>query len=177
MLTNKLKMVFALAIISMVTLSAQAFSQDYCYYDNWTRDAGAQWWNSNVPAQYALSAEQTTNINDIRTKTSEKVLPLQNELRALRIESHGYNSNPNADIEKIKSYRNKTRNLEDKISDHQLDARGKINKLLTKEQRLYLNDGGYGWWDMDDNWWHSNHRGMSGNRGHRMMNRRGCCGW
>ena len=152
MVTNKLKMVFALAIISMVALSAQAFSQDYCYYDNWTRGAGAQWWNNNVPAQYALSAEQITKINDIRSKTSEKILPQQNELRALRIEFRGYDSNPNADIEQIKSYRNKIRNLEDKISDLQLDARGKINKVLTKEQRLYFNDGGYGWWDMNDNW-------------------------
>ena len=176
MLTNKLKMVLALTIISVLSLSSLVFSQDYCYYDNWTRHAGAQWWNSNVPTQYALTAEQITKINDIRSKNYEKILALQNELRALRIEYRGYASRSAADISKIKSYRKKIRNLEDKISDLQLDARGKINKVLTKEQRLYFNDGGYGWWDSGDDWWHSNHRGMSGNRGHGMMKRHGCCG-
>jgi len=172
-------MVLALTIISVLSLSSLVFAQDYCYYDNWSRGAGAQWWNNNVPTQYALTAEQITKINDIRNKNYDKILPLQNELRAMRIEYRGYAARLDADISKIKSYRKKIRNLEDKISDLRLDARGKINKVLTKEQRLYFNDGGYGWWDGDSNWWHScgNDNWMSGRRGNRMMKGHGCCRW
>ena len=139
------KLLIAVAMFGMLAFATQGFSQGYCYWDNWKMGAGSGWWNNDVPAQYALSAEQITKINDIRASHSEKILPIQNELRSLRIESHGYGSRYNADVDKIKDYRNKARNLEGKIEDYRLDMRKDIDKLLTKEQRLYFNDGGYGW--------------------------------
>jgi len=178
MLRKKIKIwVAPLVILAIgIIMATKTFSQNYCNYDNWTGNAGAQWWNSNIPTEVALSAEQIANISDIRTKTSGKLLPRQRELQSLRIEYHGYNANPNAEIQKIKSYRSKIRDLEEKISYLQLDARGKINKILTKEQRLYFNNGGYGWWDSGDNWWHScnSNHWMSGQQGHWMKKRHGC---
>jgi len=137
-------MLIAVVVIGIMALSAKAFSQGYCYWDNWQTSAGASWWNNYIPAQYALSADQITEINKTRAKYNEKILPLQNKLRSLRIEFRGYDTRHDADISKIKSSRKQIRDLEDKISDLRLDTRAKINNLLTKEQKLYFNDGGSG---------------------------------
>jgi Spy/CpxP family protein refolding chaperone len=166
------KLLIAVAVIGMLTFATQGFSQGHCYWDNWDRGAGAGWWNNNVPTQYALSAEQITKINDIRTQYLEDILPLQNQVRSLRIESRGYSSRYDAEVDKIREYRNKMRDLEGKIENYRLDMREDINKVLTKEQRLYFNDGGYGWWDMNKNWWHEGSHGMRG-----MMNRVDRCCW
>lgn len=156
------KLLVAVAVIGMLAFATQGFSQGYCYWDNWKMGAGSGWWNNNVPTQYALSAEQITKINDIRAKYSKKILPLQNELRSLRIESRGYSSRYNADVDKIKDFRNNERKLEARIDDYRLDMRKDIGKLLTEEQRVYFNEGGYGWWDTDGNWWHEGSHGMRG---------------
>lgn len=96
----------------------------------------------------------------------------------MRIEYRGYSSRYDAGTGKIKSYRKQIRNLEDKIDDLRLDARGEINKILTKEQRLYFNNGNYGWWDAGRNWWHSGGHGMRGaSRMGRMMNMNGDWCW
>lgn len=175
--SKSLLAVFAISAIVVLFASSQVFSQGYCNWDNWNAGTGVAWWNNNVPAQYALTAEQITTINANRTKYNQKILPLQNELRAVRIEYRGYSNRYDADINKIKSYRKQIRNLEDKIDDLRLDARGKINKVLTKEQRLYFNNGNYGWWDAEENWWHSGGRGMmrSGRMGRMMNMDRGMC--
>lgn len=177
--SKSLMTLFIVAAVVVVAFAVSpAFSQNCCYWDNWNAGVDAAWWNNNVPAQYALNAEQITTINNIRTKYNEKILPLQNELRALRIEYRGYSSRYDADTSKLKSYRKQIRNLEDKIDDLRLDARAKINKVLTKEQRLYFNKGNYGWWDGERNWWHGSNRGMmrSGRMG-RMMDMDGGRCW
>ena len=175
------KSLLALAVAVVITAVAFAaspvFSHGDCYWDNWNSNADAAWWNNSVPTQYALTAEQITTINGIRTKVNEKILPRQNELRALRIESRGYSSRPDADINKIKSYRKQIRNLEGKIDDLRLDARGKINKALTKEQRQYFNNGNYGWWDADQNWWHGGRGMMRSGRMDRKMDMDGGRCW
>ena len=152
--TKSLKLFIAVAVIGMLIVATEGFSQGYCNWDNWEQGAGTGWWNNNVPAQYTMSAEQISKINDIRVEYNEKILPLQNELRALRIEARGYSSRYNADTDKVKDDRQKIRNLEGEIEDYRLDMRNDISNQLTKEQQPYFNDGGYGWWDMDDNWWH-----------------------
>ena len=174
----KLKMLFTFAVLGLFALASQSFSQGNCYWDNWQTNAGSSRWNNNVPAQYVLTAEQITQIGKIRTKYNEKILPLQNELRALRIEFRGYDSRYDAETGKIKSYRKQIRDIEDKIYDLRLDARGKISKVLTKEQRLYFNDGKYGWWDSEQGWWHSGgHDMMNSGRMGRMMGRSGNSCW
>ena len=177
MLQSKSRFFVAVAIFGMLALSTQAFSQGSCYWDNWEMGAGPGWWNNNIPAQYSLSADQISQMNEIRAQTQKQILPLQNQSSSLRIEMRGYASRYDADVNKIKEYRNQVRKLEDQISDFRLNSRSKINKVLTKEQRVYFGQGGYGWWDMDDGWWHSSHRGISDIRGPRMMNRHGCCNW
>ena len=176
--SKSLMTLFIVAAFVVVSFAVTpAFSRDCCYWDNWNASTDAAWWNYNVPAQYSLTAEQITTINGIRTKYNEKILPLQNELHALRIESRGYSSRPDADINKIKSYRKQIRKLEDKIDDLRLDARNKINKVLTKEQRLYFNNGNYGWWDADRGWWHSGGGMMGSGRMGRMMDMGGGRCW
>ncbi|NOX87584.1 MAG: hypothetical protein GXO77_01055 [Calditrichaeota bacterium] len=163
-------LVAVVAVIGVLGFSSQAFSQNHCYWDNWSEGSGAGWWNNNVPAQYALTADQIAKIDEIRSKYQKKIVPLQNELRSLRMESGAYASRYNADIDKIKKYRRSIRDLEEKIDDYRLDARKDISKILSKEQQVYFRDGGYGWWDAGGNWWH-NGRGMMmmNGQGNRMM--------
>ena len=160
--SNSSKLFIALAMIGMLGLHAQVFSQGNCYWDNWEEGAGASWWNNNVPAQYALSAEQISEINDIRHSYNEKVLPLQMELRSLKSETSGNRYRYSSDIDKTKEYRKKIRDLEAKIEDDQLNVQADINQLLSKEQQLYFNDGGYGWWNENDKCWHENRHSLTG---------------
>jgi len=114
----------------------------------WMSGSHAWWSNFNVPAKYQLSPEQITKIREIRSKYDDQIIPLQRELRALRIEARGYASRSDAEMGKIKSYRKDINNLRDKIEDLRLEARADVNKVLTKEQRVYFGDN-FGWWDMD----------------------------
>lgn len=123
------------------------------------------WSNSNVPQQYQLSAEQMTRVRDIRSQYDDKIIPLQRELRALRLEANGYATRSGADMGKIKSYRKDIRDLEDDIADLRLDARADISKVLTKEQRVYFGDR-YDWWGMDED--------MTGNMMYDMGSHRDC---
>ncbi len=167
--SKSIRLLIAVVTFGVLTFTATSYAQNYCYWDNWQQGAGMGWWNNNVPAKYALSADQITKINDLRTRYSEKIVPLQNELRALRMQIRGYASRFDADVNKIKDYRKQARKLEAKIDDYRLDLRKDINKVLTKEQRLYFTNGGYGWWDADNGWWHQRGRYSTGMSG-RMMN-------
>ncbi len=153
MLKKNVKLVFTVVLIGLIGFSSQTFAQDYYSYDSWSGDAGMQWWNNNVPQEYALSSNQITKINKIRAKSNKKILPLQNELRSLRMRYDRYGSG--SDIQKIKSNRNKIRVLEAKISGINLATRVRIQKVLGKTQLTYFNNGGYGWWNMADDCWYS----------------------
>ena len=107
---------------------------------------GMMGWNQNVPEKYWLTAQQIDNVRQIRSNYDDKILPLQQKLYSLTIEARGYASDPNADLGKIKSYREEISGLQGKIDDLRLDARGEINKVLTKEQRVYFSDN-FDWWD------------------------------
>ncbi len=104
--------------------------------------------NANVPQKYQLSADQMTSIRDLRSQYDDQIIPLQRELRSLRMEARGYASRSDAEIGKINSYRKDINNLNDKIEDLRLNAKAEINKVFTKEQRAYFGDN-FGWWDMD----------------------------
>ena len=151
---RKIVFVILIALLGIVGLFSLSNAQGYCYWDNWEMSAGPGWWNNTISDQYALSADQANRMNSIRTQAQEKTLPLQNQLHSLRVEMRGYASRYDVDSNKIKNYRNQIRDLEDQIADAHLNARDKINKVLTKEQRVYFNQGSYGWWDMDNGWWH-----------------------
>lgn len=45
----------------------------------------------------------------------------------------------------------KVQELENKITDLNLDTQLRIKKILTKVHLIYFNDAGYGWWDMVEN--------------------------
>ncbi len=114
----------------------------------WMSNSDAWWSNSNVPSKYQLSPEQITKTREIRSQYDDEIIPLQRELRSLRMEARGYALRSDAEIGKIKSYRKDMNNLSDKIEYLRLEARAEINKVLTKEQRAYFGDS-FGWWDMD----------------------------
>ena len=124
-------------LLSLFSSSASAQG-----YDGW-------WSNSNVPSKYQLSPEQITKTREIRSQYDDEIIPLQKELRSLRMEARGYASRSDAEIGKIKSYRKDINNLDDKIEDLRLEARAEINKVLTKEQKAYFGDN-YSRWDMND---------------------------
>ena len=148
------KLTLTVALLFVLALSSLSFSQYYCYWDNWELQADVGWWNHKVPTQYALSVDQVKKLNKIRSQFSEKILPLQNELRSLRMEYRAYAMRSDADIDQLKDYRKEIRKIEDKIEDYRLELRKNINNILTKEQRIYFNQNGYGWWDGTGNWWH-----------------------
>ncbi len=176
MLKKNVKLVFAVVLMSFIGFSSQTFAQDYYSYDNWSRDAGMQWWNGDVPQEYALSSSQIAKINDIRAKSSKKILPLQNKLYSLRSRRLGHNG---YDTQELQSYRNKIGRLESKISEINLATRVKLQKVLGNNQLTYFNNGGYGWWNMADDCWYSPNTMSYGSYGRDRMWRyhNGYCRW
>jgi len=177
MLKKNVKLVFALAIIGFLGISSQAFSQNYQYFDNWTNDAGMQWWNNGIPSRYALSADQIAKVNDIRAKSSKKIQPLQDKLYSLRGKLQRYNG---SDVQEIRSYRNEISRLENKISDINLATRVQVRKVLGTDQLTYFNNGGYGWWDRAGDCWYSPNTTDYGTRRNRMWRHYGydgCWRW
>jgi Spy/CpxP family protein refolding chaperone len=72
------------------------------------------------------------------------------EMRSLRIESRGYATRPDAEVDKIKQYRRELQKLQNDADDLRLEASDKINKRLSSEQRGYFNSNGLNsWWDWD----------------------------
>lgn len=176
MLKKNVKLIFAVVLISLIGFSSQTFAQDYYPYDNWSENVDMQWWNNNVPREYALSSNQIAKVNDIRAKSSKKILPLQNKLYSLRSKLRGYNR---YDIQALRSYRNKISRLGNKISDINLATRVQVQKVLGKNQLTYFNNGGYGWWDMADDCWYSPNTASYGADGRNRMRRYhdGYCRW
>ena len=173
MKTGKFKMAFLLAGL-IVFSASQAMAQHHCCNSNWSANADAQWWNYNTPAEYALSAEQITEINELRKNSYEKKLPIENELRSLRMEYQAANSNPELDVKKVKSLRSTIRDKEEKIEDINLETKVQVKKLLTEKQLTYFNNNNYNWWDMSENCWHAGNMGMN-SRKQMMMSRRSNC--
>lgn len=173
MKTGKLKWMFLLA--GLIALSAsQVTAQPHCCNSNWSASADAQWWNNNTPAEYALSADQITEINKLRKNSYEKMLPIENELRTLRMDYQSANSNPELDVKKLKSLRNNIRDKEEKIENINLETKVQIKKLLIKEQLAYFNNNQYNWWDMSENCWYSGNTGMNSRQPMMMSNRNNC---
>jgi Spy/CpxP family protein refolding chaperone len=152
MIKKNVMIAVAIAMFSLMVLPSQLFSQNYQDYDNWTTDTDMQWWNNDVPSRYALSADQIAKVNDIRAKSSKKILPLQNKLYSLRNNLRGHNG---YDVQELQSYRNRMSRLENKISEINLATRVQIQKVLGNNQLTYFNTGGYGWWNMADDCWYS----------------------
>ena len=106
MRTNHKKLGFTVALLATIVLSsfttsATAQGRGCCMNRISGYDGG--WSNANVPQQYQLSAEQMTRVRDVRSQYDDKIIPMQRELRALRIEARGYAARPDAEVGKIKS--------------------------------------------------------------------------
>lgn len=173
MKTRKFKLTFLLA--GLLALSAsQVMAQHGCYNSNWSANVDAQWWNNNTPAEYALKAGQITEINKLRKNSYETTLPIENELRSLRIEYQAANSSPDLDVEKVKSLRSSIRAKEEKIDDINLETKLQIKKLLNEKQQAYFNNDKYTWWDMAENCWYAGNMEMKSG-GRMMMSRRNDC--
>lgn len=180
MLSKNRKLALGALILStaaiLLLFSITIFAQDRGYRMEGggmmgMRGDGMMGWNQNMPEKYWLTAEQLQKVREIRSEYNNEILPLQRKLSSLRIEARGYAENPDAEIAKIKNYREDIRGLEGKIDDLRLDARAAINKILTKEQRVYFSDAkhpsdNFDWWDMDG--------GMMGNMGDGMGMRNMC---
>lgn len=173
MKTGKFKMAFLL--VGLIVFSAsQAMAQHHCCNSNWSANTDAQWWNYNTPAEYALTAEQITEVNELRKNSYEKKLPIENELRSLRMEYQAANSNPELDVKKVKSLRSTIRDKEEKIEDINLETKVQVKKLLTEKQLTYFNNNNYNWWDMSENCWYAGNMDMKSRR-QMMMSRRNNC--
>jgi Spy/CpxP family protein refolding chaperone len=172
MKTRNFKLTFLLA--GLIALSSQVMAQHGCCNSNWSASADAQWWNNNTPAEYALTAEQITVINGLRKNSYEKKLPIENELRSLTMEYQAANSNPDLDVEKVKSLRSTIRDKEENIDDINLKTKLQIKKLLTEKQQTYFNNNNYTWWDMSENYWYAGNMEMNSRR-QMMMSRRNNC--
>ena len=173
MKTRNFKLTFLLGVLVLFS-SSQAMAQHYCCNSKWSATADALWWNYNTPAEYALTTEQISETNQLRKNSNEKILPIENELRSLRMEYQAANSSPDLDVKKLKSLRSSIRDKEEKIEDINLETKAQIKKLLTKEQLTYFNNNQYTWWDMADNCWYSGNMRMN-SRNQMMMSSHNHC--
>jgi Spy/CpxP family protein refolding chaperone len=176
--------VFAV-LLGSLTLFAQNQSNKY---HNMNRTYDSSWWNYNVPNQYQMQPDQIQEMNDLRLEYDKEIIPLKNELRALRIEMRGYMNRSDFDPDQVKDYRNQIRDIEDQIAVYRLDYRKNMNNLLTDDQKTYFSNSSNGWWDgFYDRcgWDYSEMEYRMGNRGHmdydnrdrgRMYNN-GRCSW
>ncbi|WP_291856908.1 hypothetical protein [Marinilabilia sp.] len=172
MKTKNFRLTFLLAGLIIFSAS-QSMAQHHCCNSNWSANANAQWWNYNTPAEYALSAQQITEINEFRKSSYEKKLPIENELRSLRMEYRAANTNPELDVKRVKSLRSSIRDKEEKIDSINLETKVQVRKLLTEKQLTYFNNNNYSWWDMSENCWYSGNMDRKSRR--RMMSRRRNC--
>lgn len=161
MKTKRLKLTTFLVAATFVFITSQAIGQPNCCNPKWSVNADTQWWNYNTPAEYALTAEQISEINKLRKESNEKTLTIENELRTLRMEYRAANSESNLDVEKVKSLRSNIRDKEEKIEDINLKTKVQIKKLLNEKQLAYFNNNQYNWWDMGENCWYNGKMGMS----------------
>jgi hypothetical protein len=173
MKTRNFKLTFLLAGL-IVFSASQAMAQPHFCNSNWSVNADAQWWNYNTPVEYALSAEQITEINKLSKNSYEKKLPIENELRSLRMEYGTANTNPELDVKKVKSLRSSIRDKEEKIEDINLETKVQVQKLLTEKQLIYFNNNNYRWWDMSENYWNSGNMEVNSCRQMMMSFRNNC---
>jgi hypothetical protein len=130
------------AIFSLFIFSSVLIAQSY-----WRDNYDQRWWNYNVPNDYRLNQDQVGEINQYRSEYDSKIIPLQNELRALKIEKRGYTNRRDADPNQIRDYRDQIQDIENQIEDYRFEARDKMNGIFTDNQRGYFNDNSIGWWD------------------------------
>ncbi|MBU2493303.1 MAG: hypothetical protein KJ571_11815 [Bacteroidetes bacterium] len=143
---NKKKyfLTISLIVTGIILFSTAVFAQGYWNSNN---DYNLGWWNNNVPSQYQMQPDQIEEMNDLKIEYDQKIIPLQNELRALRTEMRGYMNRTDFDPSQVKDYRNQIRGIQDQIADYRLDYRKNMNNLLTDNQRIYFNNSSNGWWD------------------------------
>ncbi|MGK7396607.1 MAG: hypothetical protein ACNS62_18660, partial [Candidatus Cyclobacteriaceae bacterium M3_2C_046] len=112
--------------------------------------------------------------NELRKNSYEKKLPIENELRSLRMEYRAANSNPELDVKKVKSLRSTIRDKEEKIEDINLETKVQVKKLLSEKQLTYFNNNNYSWWDISENCWYSGNMGMDSRKQMMMSHRNNC---
>ncbi|VAX25564.1 hypothetical protein MNBD_IGNAVI01-3055 [hydrothermal vent metagenome] len=117
------------------------FAQEYMY-DSYN-GFGMNWWNTNLPSQYKLEANQIVELNEYRIDYDIKILPLLEELIALQIKI----KTNNEEFAMIKYYYNKVRDIQNKMIDIRLDAKEEMSSVFTKSQQVYFNSSRVGWWD------------------------------
>lgn len=103
-------------------------------------------WNSQLPMEYSLDSNQMNKVNTILDECYDNMMPLNRKLSSLRMEMQGYSNRPDADLARVKSYRNQIRDLEDEINDLRFSANKQIDKMLSDDQRDYFGSN-YDWCD------------------------------
>ncbi|GBD91358.1 hypothetical protein BMS3Abin04_02085 [bacterium BMS3Abin04] len=121
------------------------FVEEYMYDDY--NGFGMNWWNTNLPSQYKLAANQVVELNEYRVDFDLKIFPLLEELRTLQIEIKRYINSNNAEFAKIKLYHNKVKDIQNKIIDISLNAREEMSSVFTENQQEYFNSSRVGWWN------------------------------
>lgn len=149
MLTSNNKWFAGITIgIVVLLVSLTLFAQNQPNKSDITnRIYDSSWWNYNVPNQYQMQPDQIQEMNDLRLEYDKEIIPLKNDLRALRTEMRGYMNRSDFEPDQVKSYRNQIRDIEDQIADYRLDYRKNMNNLLSDDQKIYFSNTSDGWWD------------------------------
>ncbi|MBK9099475.1 MAG: hypothetical protein IPM14_15445 [bacterium] len=104
--------------------------------------------NSDQCGQYTfntdqLTKEQAEKIDQINVKYSEKTLSLRQELNLLKTKAYNYSLNEKIDLNEVKGFRQKIRDVRGKLDDLRIDELAEINKVLPEDQQInfevYLN--------------------------------------
>ncbi len=160
----------SLAVAVTIAGGERDFSETHSHHNHWTKNADKHWWNQNVHPEYALSETQIAEINVIRLWNNEKIIPIQDKLKKLRIAFDGLEMNVKNNLKKLRLYRVKIWNLEDEILDINKRTELQIRKMLNDVQLRFFNSGGYDWWSIVDSCWSSVHDKLL-NRNQRILMR------
>ena len=173
MISNNVNLAIAATIATTSGISYQVFSETGNPSDNRINTADKHWWNKNVPRAYALSDTQIEKISKIRLQQSERIASIQNKLKKLRMEIEELGRVTKVNMKKLRSYKVKIWNLEDKILDINQETESQIRKVLFGHQLKYFDSSGYGWWSLVDHGWASDDDKMINNSKKMRMSDRG----
>ncbi|VAX25562.1 hypothetical protein MNBD_IGNAVI01-3054 [hydrothermal vent metagenome] len=173
---NKKKYLFTAVIIVLSLLFIVTAIQAQGYWNRGYDYDDIGWWNNNIPNQYSYSSEQMNEMNKIRSKYDQEIVPLQNKLRDQRIALRDLRNSSNYDTDKASEYRKNIQDIENQIYDYRIDARKDMSALLTDVQKQYFNSSSTGYWNnfYDRCGWDYDNMSYDygNNRDNRMMNGR-----
>jgi Spy/CpxP family protein refolding chaperone len=157
-----------LGVVAVIGISSLAFAQR-------TWRSCNSWTGRDVPLEYRLDQEQAQETGKIRAEYQEKILVLEKQHAAKRVEMDAEWARSDGDPARMRELRREIRDIEYKIEDIQIEAGIAAAKHLSPEQRRFYGDDFCVW--ADSGWSCSSCQWDDGYRGSTKMSGRWGSGW